>query len=138
MTVKELSKLYWLNREIKQDTVRLEELYAKATYASQRITGMPHVSGVTDKVGNFAGEIADLKGILEANIQRCFYELNFLNRFICEVEDPQMRIILSLRFVNGLAWQQVAEGVGGDNTEDGVRKACSRFLKKQNLSDMSA
>lgn len=130
MTIKELSQLYWLNREIERDKARLEELYTKAIGCNQPITGMPHVPGITDKVGRYAGEIADLRGIIEANIQRCFYELNRLNRYIDNVDDPQMRMILSLRFVNGLPWQQVAASIGGSNTADSVRKACRRYLDK--------
>lgn len=130
MTIKELSKLYWLNREIERDKARLEELYTKAISSSQTITGMPHVPGVTDKVGRYAGEIADLRGIIESNIQRCFYELNRLNRYIDKVDDPQMRMILSLRFVNGLPWQQVAASIGGSNTADSVRMMCKRYLEK--------
>lgn len=130
MTIKELSKLYWLNREIERDKARLEELYTKAISSSQTITGMPHVPGITDKVGRYAGEIADLRGIIEANIQRCFYELNRLNRYIDKVDDPQMRMILSLRFVNGLPWQQVAASIGGSNTADSVRMMCKRYLEK--------
>lgn len=131
MTIKELSKLYWLNREIERDKARLEELYTKAISSSQTITGMPHVPGITDKVGRYSGEIADLRGIIEANIQRCFYELNRLNRYIDNVDDPQMRMILSLRFVNGLPWQQVAASIGGSNTADSVRMMCKRFLEKK-------
>lgn len=132
MTLKELSQLYYLNREIKMDQRRLEELRTKAESPSTaRITGMPRASGVTDKVSKYAAEIADLKGIIDANVQRCFYELNRLNRYISKLPDPYMRTILTLRFVNGMSWRQVAAGIGGNNTEDGVRMACSRFLKQK-------
>jgi hypothetical protein len=131
MTIKELSQLYYLNREIERDKARLEELYAKATNTSPSITGMPRAPGVTDKVSRYAAEIADLKGIIEANVQRCFYELNRLNRYINDVPDAHIRLILSLRFVNGLPWRQVAASISGNNTEDSVRKACVRFLEQK-------
>jgi hypothetical protein len=54
-----------------------------------------------------------------------------LNRFINGVEDAHMRAILTLRFVNGLSWEQVAESVGGGNTVAGVRKSVYRFLRKK-------
>lgn len=49
--------------------------------------------------------------------------------------DAQMRMILSLRFVNGLTWRQVAHSIGGGNTEDSVRKACQRFLQEQDTEN---
>ena len=49
MTLKELSQLYYLNREIEMDKRRLKALEVKALPGAQVITGMPHAPGVTDK-----------------------------------------------------------------------------------------
>ena len=135
MTLEELSQLYYLNREIERDKARLEELYVKAGCDGQRIPEITGVSGAlgvtTDKMAKYVAEIVDLKGIIEANIQRCFYELNRLNRYINDVDNAQIRLILSLRFINGLSWRQVAASIGGNSTEDSVRMACMRFLQKK-------
>lgn len=126
-----MSQLYWLNREIEQDKRRLAELETNATNCTTgEITGMPHGTGNVDKLGNYAAEIADLKALIELNIQKCWYELNRLNRYIQSVEDSFMRQVLTYRYVNGLSWDQVAFNIGGRNTGDGVRKAHNRFLEK--------
>lgn len=134
MTKQELSQLYYLNREIEKDKKRLEELRAIATGATSKITGMPHVQGVTDKIGNCSAEIADLRGLIELNIQKCWYELNRLNRYIQSVDDSEMRQILTLRYVNGLTWQQVAFSMG-EGDESYIRKKHNRFLKVSEISD---
>ena len=54
MTLKELSQLYYLNREIEMDQRRLRELEARALPGAQVITGMPHGTGVVDKVGELS------------------------------------------------------------------------------------
>ena len=128
MTKKELSQLYYLNREIEEQQRRLEELETIATSCTSFVTGMPRVAGLTNKVAKYAAEIADLKGLLDLNLKKCFYELNRINRFIESITDSQMRMIISLRYVNGLSWFQVAESIGGGNTEDSVKKAAYRFL----------
>jgi hypothetical protein len=130
VTIKELSQLYYLNREIERDKARLDELYAKATSAAPTVTGMPRASGVTDRVSKYAAEIADLKGIIDANVQRCFYELNRLNRYTNGISDSLTRTIFQLRFVSGLSWDQVSACVGGRNTPESVRKRVMRYLKK--------
>lgn len=130
MTKKELSQLYWLNREIEEQQRRLQELECMATSCTSRITGMPHSSNMVDKLSRYVAEIADLRGLIDLNIKRCFYELNRLNRFINSIEDSQMRMILSLRYINGLPWNQIAASIGG-NTEDSVRKAHDRYLKRK-------
>jgi len=128
---KELSQLYWLNREIEEQQRRLAELETLATSCTSRITGMPRSHGVIDKLSKYAAEIADLRELIDLNIRKCFFELNRLNRFISTVDDSLIRQILSLRYVNGLTWRQIAFSVGGGNTEDSVRKAHDRFLSRQ-------
>lgn len=136
MTIQELSQLRRLNKEIERDKQRLAELEAAATSCTQKITGMPHVSGVTDSVGKYAAEIADLKSIIELNIQRCWYELNRLHRFIDTIEDSYLRQIFSLRYISGLTWNQVAASIGG-NTEDSVRMAHNRYLKSCSICSVA-
>lgn len=130
MTLKELSQLYYLNREIEMDKRRLQELEVKALPGAQVITGMPHAPGVTDKVGEYAAEIADLRGIIEAKHQQCLYERSRLERYISSIDDSLLRQIFTYRFVNGLPWRQVAACIGGGNTEDGCRKAVKRYLER--------
>jgi len=82
MTKKELSQLYYLNREIEEQQRRLAELEAGAISCNATITGMPKAHGVSDKIGKYAVERADLKALLGLNLKKCFYELNRLNRYI--------------------------------------------------------
>ncbi len=129
MTKKELSQLYYLKKEIKEQQRRLEELETIATSCTAKITGLPHGTGINDKIGNYAAQIADLKGLLDLNLKKCFYELNRLDRYIQSVDDSEMRIILTLRYSQGLSWQQIAEIMGtlGDGSTE--RKKHNRFLK---------
>lgn len=130
MTLKELSQLYYLNREIEMDQQRLRELEVKALPGAQVITGMPHGSGVSDVVGRYAAEIADLRGIIEAKHQQCLYERSRLERYIAGIDDSLLRQIFTYRFINGLPWHQVAACIGGGNTADSVRMTCYRYLGK--------
>ncbi len=130
MTLKELSQLYYLRREIEMDKRRLQELEAKAVPGSQVLTGMPHSAAVVDKVGDCAAEIADLRGLIEAKHQQCLYERSRLERYIAGIDDSSLRQIFTYRFINGLPWKQVAACVGGGNTEDGCRKAVKRYLER--------
>ncbi len=129
MTKKELSQLYYLRKEIKEQQRRLSELEALATSCTANVTGIPNGNGISDKVANYAAQIADLKGLLDLNLKKCFYELNRLDRFISSVKDSEMRIILTLRYSQGLSWQQIAQNMGvlGDGSTE--RKKHNRFLK---------
>lgn len=130
MTKKELSQLYYLNKEIKQQKQRLKELEAAATGCTAQITGMPHGTAAGDKVSKYAAEIADLKNLIELNIQKCWYEMNRLNRYIDSVEDSQMRQILTLRYINLYSWEEIEIAIGGNNKSESLRKRLERFIKK--------
>jgi len=128
MTKKELSQLYYLNREIEEQQRRLAELEVVATSCTASITGMPKTNGISDKLANYVVEIADLKAILDLNLKKCFYELNRLNRYINSVDDSEMRMILSLRYINGLTWLQIAFSIG-ETDESYPRRKHNKFLK---------
>ena len=130
MTKKELSQLYYLKKEIKEQQRRIAELEAAATKCAANISGMPSGKGISDKVGKYAAQIADLKALLDLNIKKCFYELNQIDRFIQNVEDSQMRIILTLRYVQGLTWQKIAYAIG-EHDEQYPRRKHNAFLKKR-------
>ncbi|APH24760.1 RNA polymerase subunit sigma-24 [Clostridium botulinum] len=51
------------------------------------------------------------------------------NEFIEGIEDSLTRQIISLRYINGLTWEEVAANVGGGTTTESVRKVAERFLK---------
>ena len=55
---------------------------------------------------------------------------NDVEEFIASIEDSRVRRIINLRFVEGLSWNQVADKIGGGNTDDSVRKVYERFMKK--------
>ncbi|MDD3881719.1 MAG: hypothetical protein PHI27_05655 [Eubacteriales bacterium] len=130
MNKRELSQLYYLNREIEEQQRRLQELEALATSCTSHITGMPKAQGVVDRLAGYVAEIADLRSLIDLNIKKCFFELNRLNRYINGIEDSQMRLILSLRYINGLSWQQIAFSIG-EYDEQYPRRKHNAFLRTQ-------
>lgn len=130
MTLKELSQLYYLNREIENDCRRLEELEAKlASPSSPNLSGMPRSTAYGNKIESSVADIMDLKAIIAAKQQQCIYERSRLMRYITEIDDSLTREIFIFRFVNSLSWRQVATHIGGNNTADSCRMICKRYLE---------
>ncbi len=132
MTLKELSQLYYLGREIEHDRKRLEELKTKScAVAGTNLSGMPR-SGQENgsSIERYIAEIVDLEAIISAKITQCLHERNRLERYIADIPDSFTRQIFTLRFVKGFTWVQVACHVGGGNTADCVRKVCARYVEK--------
>lgn len=135
MTVKELSQLYYLNREIELDRQRLQELEEQRVPGSPVFDGMPRGSDRQHgKTEQLAAEIVDLQAIIAAKQIQCIHERQRLERYINAIPDSLTRMIFTLRFVNGLPWVQVAFHIGGANNEESVKKVCYRYLARENES----
>lgn len=136
MTLKELSQLYYLNREIEQDQRRLDELKSQSrSISAQKITGMPRGGTIEgSSIDRYIAEIVDLEAIISAKITQCLHERNRLERYIAGIPDSLTRQIFTLRFINGLSWLQVALHIGG-NTADSVRMTCYRYIDKENKKE---
>lgn len=136
MTLKELSQLYYLNREIERDQERLEKLRASASApGAPNYDGMPKSPSFENRLERYIAEIVDLEAIIQAKITQCLHERNRLERYIAEIPGSLTRQIFQLRFINGLTWVQIAFSVGGGNTEEGVRKRVYRYLEQENKGE---
>ena len=136
MTLKELSQLYYLNREIERDQERLEKLRASASApGAPNYDGMPKSPSFENRLDRYIAEIVDLEAIIQAKIMQCLHERARLERYIAEIPDSLTRQIFQLRFINGLTWVQIAFSVGGGNTEEGVRKRVYRYLEQENKGE---
>lgn len=129
MTNKELSQLYWLNREIESDKERLAQLEAAAVSTTSRITGLPHVGGISDKT-SLVTDIDRLREKIQLKIKRSVVVYEYLLDYIDSIDDSLVRQIMTYRHINGLSWQHVAMLIGGDNTSDSVRKIHDRYLRE--------
>lgn len=129
MTVKELSQLYYLKREIKHDQRRLEALENQIGVGATVLDGMPKSPNWNNsKVERLAVEIVDLRAIIAAKQIQLIHEQQRLERFINAITDSETRLILKLRFVDGLSWTVVAKHLGEGHTADRVKKVCYRYL----------
>ena len=82
------------------------------------MTGLPNGNGVSDKIVNYAIEIADLKSLLDLNLKKCFYELNRLDLIIESINGPLLRQIILYRFENHMSWGQIERAIGGNHNSE--------------------
>jgi len=130
MTVRELSKLYYLHKLIERDTIKLSELEAQLQPSGMNLSGMPRNPSPKNKMETIVPLIIEVKERIQKQQEQYIRERIVIEEYIQSVEDYQIRLIMSYRFVDLMTWQQIALHIGGNNTEDSVRKACNRYLKK--------
>jgi hypothetical protein len=112
MTEKHLSEMKLLNREIALDKSHLCSLEAELRYS---------------KSAEIRSKIKLLQTKIEAKIKHALALYDEINDFISSIDDALIRLIISLRFINNLTWEEIALHIGSGITSDGVRKSYSRF-----------
>lgn len=130
MTIRELSKLYYLKKLIERDTIRLSELESRLLPGGMNLTGMPKNPSPKNMMEEVIPLLMDIKDRLRSEQAKYIQERMAIEDYINSIDDYQMRCILSCRFVDLMTWNQTALYIGGGNTEESVKKACYRFLKK--------
>lgn len=131
MTLKELSQLYYLDREIELDRERLAELCADLLCPrSPDYDGMPRNPNPENALERCVAEIVDLEDVIQAKIEQRIYERARLERYISDIPDSLTRQIFTLRFIEGLTWEDVAAKTGGNNTAKNCSNICYRYIRQ--------
>lgn len=129
MTRQDLEKHLKLRRQLMECRDILQNLKRSVGPGTQALTGMPHAPGVKDKVGDLATEITYMERRVAALQAKVDEQAQAVRQFIAGVQDDHLKIILSLRYIRGLTWIEVALVLGGRNTGSGVKSAVRRFFE---------
>ena len=117
MTLKELSQLYYLNREIEGLKSNIARLEAKQ-YRKDRKNNQTDI------------DLDYYRAMLNNRLEQCNIELARLNNYISGCPDSLTRQILSYRFIDGLSWDQVAAHIGGI-TPAAAKMAVYRYIREK-------
>lgn len=131
MNINELNNLRYIDKEIKLLQERIEKLETEAARVTPILTGLPGKGSGGDRIGAVVEQIIEEKEKLEAALQQRQEERRKAMRFINSIADSQLRTIFILRFVAGKSWNEVADYIGGGNTEQSVCMRVFRYLKKR-------
>lgn len=128
MTKEELKQIYYLNKEIKMWQKELERLQCKSLIKGQEITGMPFVTGTSDKVGDLVSTMADIEAIIRGKLAEIQMQRKRIIEYIDSIEDSLLRQIMFLRNVSCMNWNQISNELGSN--ENCVKQIYSRHFRK--------
>lgn len=158
MVTKEILVQYSdLVEEVKEVRKKIDFLESRIPKIQERINEIESGELVKDKVrGGIGGlqsftiegtpvkeyeerktELMSKKLILnkrKTNLEELEFELlqktNEVEEFIASIDDSRMRRIINLRFIENMTWNEVADSIGGGNTEGSIKMAFQRFMEK--------
>ncbi len=133
MTKEELRQIRHLKREIILIKDQIEDL--KAVLVMDKVRGsqpewpyIEHDITIKGLAGRDLRQVATLKERLERRVDDLVTMVLKINKFVETIDDSLLRQVITLRHVQGLTWDQVAEKIGG-NTADSCRKMHDRYLE---------
>jgi hypothetical protein len=108
MNIKELSNLYYIKKEIERLEEELDEI---TEIGSSVIDGMPHNSNYNDKVQQLVIKKQDLMSkIIKKQIAYIDEKVKMEN-FINGIDNPKVRLIARLRFIEFKSWYEIADEI---------------------------
>lgn len=130
MTLDELNLHFHAVEQLNSARDRLQSM--SSFLKAQSLDGMPQGAGEHRKVEQLSilieqqqNEVRRMERIVKASEPAV---VEYINTII----DNRTAQIFSLRFLAGYEWQEVAEIIGGKNTENSVKSQCYRYIYQNN------
>ena len=123
--MKRLNKLYWLKKEIEQIEMQIKELTVLSAMA---MNGMPSGNSVSSPVEKFYNRLEKLRNKLQAKLNEYITEKDRIEEYIENIEDPEIRVIARLRFIDNEDYQTIGNEMFMDRTT--VYKKLKKYFEK--------
>lgn len=127
MTAKELSQLYYINKEIQSLQKELAELRQKNFYKPNIITDMPKGEVPKEQSVEYVSAVMELEELINLNLRKLQYQRKKVEEFLDSVNDADLRLIMRLRAVDNMKWEDIGEALGMERTT--VSKKFYRYFR---------
>ena len=124
--MKRLNKLYWLKKEIEQIEMQIKELTVLSAMA---MNGMPSGNSVSSPVERFYDRLEKLRTKLQTKLNEYVTEKEHIEEYIESIEDPEIRVIARLRFIDNEDYQTIGNEMFMDRTT--VYKKLKKYFEKE-------
>lgn len=127
--MKNLNRLYWLKKEIKEIENQIKELTVLSATA---MSGMPSSKKVSSPVERFVLRMESLKEKLAQKYEELSAEAERIEEYIESIEDVEVRLIARKRFIEHKDFQTIGDELFIDRTT--ASKKLNRYIegKKKN------
>ncbi len=114
MTIKELSNLFYLEKEIDKLQEELEEI---GEIGSSTIDSSPKTKKISKKVEQIVLKRCNLMELIVKNQIKCIEERCKIENYISSITDSKIRLIIRLRFIDFKNWYEIADEITPKNKE---------------------
>lgn len=118
MTYEKATEIYYINTEIKALQLELAQHEENRRYYKTVIlSDMPKGKGKhVNPTDEYLIKEQELKDMIRYALNTLQNKLLKFEQFLSEIEDTETRLILRLRCVNNMSWQEIGDNIGMDRT----------------------
>lgn len=130
MTVEELSELYYINKEIEMIQKELIELREKIFYKKSMLSNLPKANRIIDENLRYVEIMEQLEQQLNFSLFELQKKRMEIESFLQTIKNAEDRLIIRLRVIDNMKWQEIADKLGLERTT--VSKRFHKFFTIQN------
>lgn len=129
MTIEEASQIYYINIEIKALQLELAKMEEERNYYKPIIlSDMPRGGGEhINPSDEYLVKRQEIEDMINYALRKLQYERKKFEQFLNTVDDAEMRLILRLRCINNMRWEDIGEEIGTSRTT--VSRKFYRYFK---------
>lgn len=131
MTKKQLRDMRTIDTELRILRSHLKEMEESIGITAAPSDGQPRGNKVGSPTEMQAVQIADTIAAIRKLEEKILAARIEVWDFIATLDDPLLRQIIILRFVDGKSWFKVSEAIGGNATSDG----CRMYFNRANIDN---
>lgn len=125
MTLKQLNELSRL-----PGVIRTFEREISDDYAVDTVSGSSKEYPYIKRTVTIRGYTTEESAAKAAELTQLKHEYKKLTDYIDSIENKQLQVIFILRFIKSLSWRRIAFKIGGNNTEESVKKMVYRYIRQ--------
>lgn len=114
MTFEEANQIYCINKEIKNLYKDLAELKQQSFLKPVSLSDMPHGGDTKDLFIEYTNSVLETEDMIRYSMLKLQRERKKFELFLNEVKDSEERLILRLRCINNMNWQEIGDEIGMD------------------------
>lgn len=114
MTIEDASQIYYINKEIKALYRELADLKQQSFFKPITISDMPHGVDTKDLYVEYTSSVLEIEDMIRYSLMKLQRERKKIEQFLDTVKDSELRLILRLRCINNMNWQEIGDEIGMD------------------------
>lgn len=122
-----INKLYFIKKEIKLIEDEINELN---NLGSMIYSDTPKGNATGDPTQKYVLKKIKLEKKLVRKLNKYITIYEETSDYIEKIDDEEIKLIARLRYMENKSWNEIANEMGKDVTEDAPRKKIKRFLQK--------